>query len=123
MRHKLITQGETMGARHIPIGSIELKLAVAQAEGYKIKMQQTKFHHVVGGRTVTSVDESKPTYYYYNDTSPLPLFDPYLIAMEVYLKEKNITDSNFIYPKPDFDPFAQEWDDGYPVSKPKGELK
>jgi hypothetical protein len=120
--YKLITRGETIGTGHIPIGSIELKLAVAEAEGHKIKMQQTKFHHIVEGRAVTSLDESKPTYYYYDD-SPLPMFDPYLVAMKFYLKEKNITDSNFIYPKPDFDRFAQEWDDGYPVSKPKGELK
>ena len=40
--YKLITRGETIGTGHIPIGSIELKLAVAEAEGHKIKMQQTK---------------------------------------------------------------------------------
>jgi len=119
--HKLITQGETI-RNYVPIGSIELKLAVAEAEGCKIKMQQTRFHHTVGGTTVTSVDESKPTYYYYDDC-PLPMFDPYLVAMEFYLKEHSIADSNHINPKPDFDPFAQEWDDGYPVSKPKGEYK
>jgi hypothetical protein len=85
-------------------------------------MQQTRFHHTVGGTTVTSVDESKPTYYYYDDC-PLPMFDPYLVAMEFYLKEHGIGDSNHINPKPDFDPFAQEWDDGYTVSKPKGEMK
>ena len=51
-------------------------------------MQQTKYHHVVDGEVVTSVDESKPTYYYYDD-APLPCFDPYLVAMEFYLKEKN----------------------------------
>jgi len=52
----------------------------------------------VDGTTVTSVDESKPTYYYYDD-SPLPCFDPYLVAMEFYLKEKGITDSDYIKPK------------------------
>jgi hypothetical protein len=95
--HKLITRGETI-RNYVPIGSLKLKLAVAEAEGCKIKMQQTKFHHVVGGTTVTSVDESKPTYYYYDD-SPLPMFDPYLVAMEFYLKEHSIADSNFITPK------------------------
>ena len=93
--HKLIIRGETI-RNYVPIGSLELKLAVAEAEGCKIKMQQTRYHHVVGGTTVTSVDESKPTYYYYDD-SPLPMLDPYLVAMEFYLKEKNITGSNFIY--------------------------
>jgi hypothetical protein len=96
--HKLITRGETI-RNYVPIGSIELKLAVAEAEGCKIKMQQTRFHHTVGGTTVTSVDESKPTYYYYDD-SPLPAFDPYLVAMEFYLKEHGIGDSNFINQKP-----------------------
>ena len=95
--HKLITRGETI-RNYVPIGSLELKLAVAEAEGCKIKMQQTRYHHVVGGTTVTSVDESKPTYYYYDD-SPLPMLDPYLVAMEFYLKEHGIVNSNFITPK------------------------
>ena len=95
-KHKLITLHETH-KNFTPIGSIELKLAVARAEGCKIKMQQTKYHHIVDGTTVTSVDESKPTYYYYNDAS-LSAFDPYLVAMEFYLKEKGITDSDFIHP-------------------------
>jgi hypothetical protein len=72
----------------IPIGSLELKLAVAKAEGYAIRVDETRYHHVVDGTVVTSVDESKPKYYYYNDR-PLPMFDPYRIAMEFYLKEKN----------------------------------
>ena len=97
MRHKLITQHETW-KNSIPIGSIELKLAVARAEGCSIKMQQTRYHHVVDGTTVTSVDECKPTYYFYDGYS-LPAFDPYLVAMEFYLKEKGITDSDFIKPK------------------------
>ena len=87
IRHKLITLHETT-KNGVPIGSLELKLAVARTEGCKIKMQQTKYHHVVDGEVVTSVDESKPTYYYYDD-SPLPCFDPYLVAMEFYLKEKS----------------------------------
>ena len=95
--HKLITLHETR-KNFLPIGSIELKLAVARAEGCKIKMQQTRYHHVVDGTTVTSVDEYKPTYYYYDD-GPLPCFDPYGVAMEFYLKEKGITDSDFIKPK------------------------
>ncbi len=97
LRHKLITLHETLN-NFVPIGSIELKLAVARAEGYKIKLQQTRYHHVVDGTTVTSVDEYKPTYYYYDD-APLPCFDPYLVAMEFYLKEKGITDSDYIKPK------------------------
>ena len=71
----------------VPIGSIELKLAVAKAEGYTIRVEETRYHHVVDGTVVTSVDETKPTYYYYNDR-PLPALDPYRIAMEFYLKEK-----------------------------------
>ena len=85
--HKLITKGETVH-NFAPIGSIELKLAVAKAEGYEITMQQTKFHHVGDGTTVTSVDESKPTYYFYNGKFLLPMFDAYLVPMEFYLKEK-----------------------------------
>ena len=85
--HQLITQGETI-RNYVPIGSIDLKLAVAKAEGYEIRMQQTRFHHVVDGVTVTSVDESKPTYYYYNGSFLLPMLDAYQIAMEFYLKEK-----------------------------------
>jgi hypothetical protein len=71
----------------IPIGSLELKLVVAKAEGYAIRVDETRYHHVVDGTTVTSVDESKPKYYYYNDR-PLPALDPYRIAMEFYLKER-----------------------------------
>jgi len=84
--HNLITQGETI-RNYVPIGSIELKLAVAKAEGYEIRMQQTRFHHVVDGKVVTSVDESKPTYYYYNGNFLMPMLDAYRIAMEFYLKE------------------------------------
>jgi hypothetical protein len=72
----------------VPIGSIELKLAVARAEGYTICEDKTRYHHVVDGAVVTSVDESKPTYYYYNDNRLLPMLDPYRIAMEFYLKEQ-----------------------------------
>ena len=71
----------------IPSGSIELKLVVAKAEGYTIRVDETRYHHVVDGTVVTSVDESKPKYYYYNDR-PLPMLNPYRIAMEFYLKEK-----------------------------------
>jgi hypothetical protein len=85
--HQLITQGETI-RNYVPIGSIDLKLAVAKAEGYEIRMEQTRFHHVFDGVTVTSVDESKPTYYYYNENFLLPMLDAYQIAMEFYLKEK-----------------------------------
>jgi hypothetical protein len=73
---------------YVPIGSIELKLAVARAEGYAIRVEETRYHHVVDGTVVTSVDESKPKYYFFNDR-PLPTLDPYRIAMEFYLKEKN----------------------------------
>ena len=83
----LIGTGDTIRNR-IPIGSIELKLTVARAEGYAIREDKTRYHHIVDGVVVTSVDESKPTYYYYND-QPLPMLDPYRIAMEFYLKEKN----------------------------------
>jgi len=71
----------------IPIGSLELKLVVAKAEGYAIRVDETRYHHVVDGKVVTSVDESKPKYYFFNDR-PLPALDPYRIAMEFYLKEK-----------------------------------
>ena len=71
----------------IPIGSLELKLVVAKAEGYSIREVKTRYHHIVGGTVVTSVDESKPKYYFFNDR-PLPALDPYRIAMEFYLKEK-----------------------------------
>jgi hypothetical protein len=74
-----------------PIGSLELKLAVAKAEGYAIRVDETRYHHVVDGTTVTSVDESKPKYYYYGPQELLlPMLNPYRIAMEFYLKEKNI---------------------------------
>jgi hypothetical protein len=72
---------------YVPIGSIELKLAVARLEGYTIRVEETRYHHVVDGMVVTSVDESKPKYYYFNDR-PLPMLDPYRIAMEFYLREK-----------------------------------
>jgi len=78
----------------VPIGSLELKLAVARAEGYAIRVEETRYHHVVDGTVVTSVDESKPKYYYYSDDPKhqpnrlLPLLNPYRIAMEFYLKEK-----------------------------------
>lgn len=72
----------------MPIGSLELKLAVARAEGHTIREIKTRYHHVVDGVVVTSVDESKPTYYFFNDR-PLPMLNPYRIAMEFYLKEKN----------------------------------
>jgi hypothetical protein len=71
----------------IPIGSLELKLVVAKAEGYTIRVDETRYHHVVDGTVVTSVDESKPKYYFFNDR-PLPALNPYRIAMEFYLKEK-----------------------------------
>jgi hypothetical protein len=84
--NELIGREDTI-KNYVPIGSIELKLAVARAEGYTIKESKTRYHHVVDGTVVTSVDESKPTYYFFND-SPLPALDPYRIAMEFYLKEK-----------------------------------
>ena len=84
----LIGTGDTIRSR-IPIGSIELKLAVARAEGYAIREDKTRYHHIVDGTVVTTVDETKPTYYYYNDNMLLPMFDPYRVAMEFYLKEKN----------------------------------
>ena len=84
--NELIDRNDTI-KNLVPIGSIELKLAVARAEGYAIREDKTRYHHIVDGVVVTSVDESKPKYYYYND-HPLPLLDPYRIAMEFYLKEK-----------------------------------
>ena len=84
---KLIKESDTI-KNYLPIGSLELKLAVAKKEGYSIRVEQTKYHHIVDGVVVTSVDESKPTYYYFNNR-PLPLLNPYHIAMEFYLREKN----------------------------------
>ena len=86
--NKLIGKDDTI-KNCVPIGSIELKLAVAKAEGYSIREAKTRYHHIVGGTVVTSVDETKPTYYYYNDML-LPMFDPYRVAMEFYLREKQI---------------------------------
>ena len=83
---ELIDRNDTI-KNYVPIGSLELKLAVAKAEGYPIREDKTRYHHIVDGTVVTSVDESKPTYYYYNN-QPLPMLDPYRIAMEFYLKEK-----------------------------------
>ena len=83
---ELIDRNDTI-KNYVPIGSLELKLAVAKAEGYAIREDKTRYHHIVDGVVVTSVDESKPTYYYYNNR-PLPMLDPYRIAMEFYLKEK-----------------------------------
>jgi hypothetical protein len=83
---ELIDRNDTI-KNYVPIGSLELKLAVARAEGYVIREDKTRYHHIVDGTVITSVDESKPTYYYYNN-HPLSLLDPYRIAMEFYLKEK-----------------------------------
>ena len=83
---ELIDRNDTI-KNCVPIGSIKLKLAVAKVEGYAIREDKTRYHHIVDGVVVTSVDESKPTYYYYNN-QPLPMLDPYRIAMEFYLKEK-----------------------------------
>jgi hypothetical protein len=83
---ELIRKDDTI-KNYAPIGSLELKLAVARAEGYAIRVDETRYHHVVDGKVVTSVDESKPKYYYFNDR-PLPMLNPYRIAMEFYLKEK-----------------------------------
>ena len=84
--NKLIGKDDTV-KNHVPIGSLELKLAVARAEGYAIRVDETRYHHIVDETVVTSVDESKPKYYFFNDR-PLPMLDPYRIAMEFYLKEK-----------------------------------
>jgi len=84
--NKLIRREDTV-KHFIPISSIELKLVVAKAEGYAIRVEETRYHHVVDGTVVTSVDESKPKYYFFNDR-PLPALDPYRIAMDFYLKEK-----------------------------------
>jgi hypothetical protein len=83
---ELIDRNDTI-KNYVPIGSLELKLAVAKAEGYAIREDKIRYHHIVDGTVVTSVDESKPKYYYYNN-QPLPTLDPYRIAMEFYLKEK-----------------------------------
>ena len=85
--NELIEKDDTI-KNYVPIGSIELKLVVAKAEGYAIRVDETRYHHVVDGTVVTSVDESKPKYYFFNDR-PLPALDPYRIAMKFYLKEKN----------------------------------
>jgi hypothetical protein len=84
---ELIGKDDTI-KNYVPIGSLELKLAVARLEGYTIRVEETRYHHVVDGAVVTSVDESKPTYYFFNDR-PLPALDPYRIAMAFYLREKN----------------------------------
>jgi hypothetical protein len=84
MIEKLIGKADTI-KNYVPIGSLELKLAVAKAEGYAIRVEETRYHTADG----TFVDESKPKYYYYGPQELLlPLFNPYRIAMEFYLKEK-----------------------------------
>ena len=86
--NELIDRNDTI-KNYVPIGSLELKLAVAKAEGYAIREDKTRYHHIVDGVVVTSVDDSKPTYYYYGPQELLlPMLDPYRIAMEFYLKEK-----------------------------------
>ena len=85
---ELIDRNDTI-KNYVPIGSLELKLAVARAEGYAIREDKTRYHHIVDGVVVTLVNESKPYYYYYGSQElPLPMLDPYRIAMEFYLKEK-----------------------------------
>jgi hypothetical protein len=70
---------------YVPIGSLELKLAVARLEGHTILVEETRYHTDDG----TFVDESKPKYYYYGPQELLlPMLDPYRIAMEFYLREK-----------------------------------
>jgi hypothetical protein len=83
---ELIGKDDTI-KNYVPIGSLELKLAVARLEGYTIRVEETRYHHIVDGAVVTSVDEGKPTYYFFNDR-PLPMLNPYRIAMEFYLREK-----------------------------------
>ena len=86
--NKLIRKEDTI-KNWVPIGSLELKLAVARAEGYAIRVDKTRYHHIVGDTVVTSVDETKPTYYYYGPQQLLlSMFNPYRIAMEFYLMEK-----------------------------------
>ena len=81
---ELIDRNDTI-KNCVPIGSLELKLAVAREEGYAIRVEETRYHTADG----TFVDESKPKYYYYGPQELLlPLLDPYRIAMEFYLKEK-----------------------------------
>jgi len=82
--NELIDRNDTI-RNHAPIGSIQLKLAVARAEGYAIRVDETRYHTADG----TFVDESKPKYYYYGPQELLlPMLNPYRIAMEFYLKEK-----------------------------------
>ena len=84
--NELIDRNDTI-KNYVPIGSLKLKLAVARAEGYAIREDKTRYHHIVDGEVVTSVDESKPTYYYYGPQElSLSMLDPYRIAMEFYLK-------------------------------------
>lgn len=74
-----------------PIGSIELKLLVAKAEGYSIAEnwhEPVYRAHFVDGKVVNLPEGEAKVYYYYNGGFMLPMFDAYRTAMQYYLEKK-----------------------------------
>jgi hypothetical protein len=86
--HKLNQATYTNGQ---PIGSIELKLLVAKAEGYSIAENwrgPVYKAHYVDGEVVNLPEGEAKVYYYYNGGFMLPMFDAYRTAMQYYLEKK-----------------------------------
>jgi hypothetical protein len=74
-----------------PIGSIELKLLVAKAEGHIItenRHEPVYKAHYVDGKIVNLPEGEEKVYYYYNSGLLLPCFDAYRTAMQYYLEKK-----------------------------------
>jgi hypothetical protein len=74
-----------------PIGSIELKLLVAKAEGHTItenRHEPVYRAHFVDGKVVNLPEGEAKVYYYYNGGFMLPMFDAYRTAMQYYLEKK-----------------------------------
>jgi hypothetical protein len=74
-----------------PIGSIELKLLVAKAEGHTItenRHEPVYKAHYVDGKVVNLPEGKETVYYYYNGGFMLPMFDAYRTAMQYYLEKK-----------------------------------
>jgi hypothetical protein len=74
-----------------PIGSIELKLLVAKAEGHSItetRHEAVYRAHYVDGKVVNLPEGEAKVYYYYNGGFLIPCFDAYRTAMQYYLEKK-----------------------------------
>jgi hypothetical protein len=74
-----------------PIGSIELKLLVAKAEGHTItenRHEPVYRAHFVDGKVVNLPEGEAKVYHYYNGGFLLPCFDAYRTAIQYYLEKK-----------------------------------